>query len=386
MKIVTGQFNDSYLPIMDGVANVAKNYAYWLNKKSVDSYVITPSFPNYIDDESFEVIRYFSMPIPQRPPYRLGITEFDLPFKRKINEIPFDIVHAHCPFTSGKFALKLARKRHIPIVATFHSKYYDDFKEAVKFDYAAKFMVDRTINFFNQVDFVWTVNDATVETLREYGFKGKIDVIPNGTDFVPPKNRDELFNTVNKKLNIADTEIVFLFVGQLIWQKNLALIINSLSSLKEMDINFKMIFAGEGFAENELREMSANKGIHDDVIFTGKILDREYLKALFVRADLFLFPSLYDTSGIVVQEAAAVKCPSLLVEGSNAAQNIINGYNGFLSQDNEKAYTEKIKHILSDRGKLLNVGDNAYNTLYTSWDKIVDEVRMRYIEIVKHYK
>jgi hypothetical protein len=35
MELIIGQFNDSYEPVMDGVANVTKNYAYWLDKKGM---------------------------------------------------------------------------------------------------------------------------------------------------------------------------------------------------------------------------------------------------------------------------------------------------------------------------------------------------------------
>jgi glycosyltransferase involved in cell wall biosynthesis len=121
-RIVTGQFSDALVPIMDGVANVAHNYAYWLNKKYGDGYCIGPRVPDYRTEDPMD-IRYLSIPIPKAAPYRYGLPRFDATYKKTLHEIPFDIVHSHAPFVSGKEALRIARRRQIPLVTTFHSKY-----------------------------------------------------------------------------------------------------------------------------------------------------------------------------------------------------------------------------------------------------------------------
>ena len=72
-EIVSGIFNDSYNPITDGVAIVTKNYAYWLNRLTGPSCVITPDMPDYFDREEFPVYRFPSMPLAVRPPYRVGV-------------------------------------------------------------------------------------------------------------------------------------------------------------------------------------------------------------------------------------------------------------------------------------------------------------------------
>jgi glycosyltransferase involved in cell wall biosynthesis len=386
MELITGQFNDSFQPIMDGVANVTKNYAYWLNKKDVKTYVITPFFPKYKDMENMEVLRYLSTALPKRPPYRLGIHQLDFSFYRRINRIPFDIVHAHCPFSSGQIALQIARRRRIPIVTTFHSKYYDDFIEVVKMEKVAQFMIRRIISFYNKVDYVWTVNKATVDTLRYYGFRGNIDVMYNGADISPCEDTRSLREIANGRLNLKNDELMFLFVGQHIWQKNLELLVKALRSLKDRGVEFRMIFAGKGYAREELEQMVRELGLGENVRFIGVVQDREYLKALFARANLFLFPSLYDTSGIVIQEAAAVKCPSLVIENSNAAEGILDSHNGFLSANDAEAYSRKIEAIISDRKRLASVGENAQSTIYRSWEQVIDDVKERYMDIVSTYR
>ncbi len=386
MELITGQFNDSFQPVMDGVANVAKNYAYWLNKKFGESYVVTPAFPGYTDSEDFEVLRYFSLPLIARPPYRLGIAQLDKSIQKRIEQIPFDIVHTHSPFSSGQLALKVARKRGIPIVATFHSKFYDDFKEAVKIDWIAKLGVKKVLHFFNSVDHVWTINQSSVETLRSYGFKGKIDVVYNGNDFTPLNDEKKALELANQALEVGPQEMVFLFVGQHIWQKNLRLLVQSLQYVKKNKIAFKMIFVGTGVAEQGLKELIKQLNLEENVKFMGMITDRELLKAIFKRADLFLFPSLYDTGGIVTQEAAAMGTPSIVIENSNAAEQIADNSNGYLAKNDPEKYGQKIIEAISDQAKLSEIGENAEKTICKKWEDIVDEVNERYLEIIRFHK
>ena len=386
MKLITGQFNDSYEPVMDGVANVTKNYAYWLEKMGCKSYVITPSFPGYKDVKRPEVIRYFSVPVPLRKPYRFGMPQLDYNFKQDVKSIPFNIVHCHSPFSSGQLALKLAKKRGIPVVTTFHSKYYDDFKQALKSDKLAKLVINRVVDFYNEVDEVWTVNQSTAATLKEYGYKGRIEVVHNGTDFQPCDKEEEYYKKASEYLKLRDDELVFLFVGQHIWQKNLKMLIDSLRIVADRGIRYKMFFVGEGVAKKELEKLVEDNNLSEYIKFLGVITDRELLRSIFVRADLFLFPSLYDTSGIVVREAAAVKTPALVIKGCNAAEGIEDGFNGFLSLDSSVEYAEKILSIVKDKSELKSIGQNSYSTIYKSWEEIVDEVKLRYIDLIKYHR
>lgn len=386
MKIISGQFNDSFVPVMDGVANVVQNYAKLLNKNGNQSYVITPSYSNYIDSQEFDVIRYFSLPIPQRPPYRLGVPIIDLAFKNKVDMIPFNIIHVHCPFSSGNIGLKIAKKKGIPIVATFHSKYYDDFKQVFKSEKITDIIVKRIISFYNSVDFVWTVNKGTMNTLRDYGFKKNIEIIANGTDFSTCNISKYTCEYVNERLNLAKDDLVLLFVGQIIFQKNLTMLVESLHHLNVMGVKFKMVFIGCGYAENELKRQVHKYNLDNDIQFTGIIHDRDFIKSVFVRADLFIFPSIYDNAAIVLQEACASKCPSLIIENSNVSEGIIDKYNGFLSKNDPVLYAKKIKEIISNRENLLITGEKAYLTLYKSWDTVIEEVKLRYTDIIKNYK
>jgi len=381
-EILCGQFGDSYEPVLDGVTNVIKNYAYWLNRKYCKCYVITPSYPKFTDSDDFEVMRYFSVALPLRPPYRLGIPQIDLKLYMKLNKIPFSILHAHSPFGAGASALETSRKLDIPIVATFHSKYYDDVKQAIKNENLTRFVVKKIVKFYESVDSVWAVNNTTADVLRSYGFKGPIEVVNNGTDFEMAAVSREDVLALETKLGFKNTDIMLLFVGQHILQKNVMMLIESMQSLKQMGIRYKMVFIGKGYAENEMKQLVSSLQLDDEVIFLGEIKERDMLKAAYWRADLLLFPSLYDNSPLVVMEASAVGRPTLLIRGSNSSEGIVDGYNGFIADNDPVLYAGKIAEILGDRMLLKRTGENARKTLFKRWETIVDDVYLRYLDII----
>ncbi|NLM38357.1 MAG: glycosyltransferase family 4 protein [Firmicutes bacterium] len=384
--MVIGQFNDSYPPVMDGVANVTKNYAFWLQKKYGQCYVVTPAFPGYRDQDPFPVIRYSSLPLVFRPPYRLGCPQLDLKVQRRLKQIPFDLIHTHSPFSSGQLALKIARQKGIPLVATFHSKFYDDFKMVVKAENLAWLGVKQVIKFFSQVDTVWTVSQGTAKTLREYGYRGRVEIIRNGTEFEPPVDREARREAINQQLHINPTEPVFLFVGQHVWQKNVRMLIQALQLLDQRGVAFRMIFAGTGYAEAEMKELVKTGGLADKVHFLGCVLDRDLLKSLYARADLFLFPSVYDNAPIVVREAAAAKCPAVVVAGSNSAEEIIDNVNGFLTENDPESLARRLQEIMDHPEQLAKVGEEAQRTIYRHWEQIIDEVAARYRELIQDFK
>jgi glycosyltransferase involved in cell wall biosynthesis len=382
MHTTIGLFNESFPPVMDGVSLTVRNYAYWLNRTMGNTYMITPSYPGYTDTEEFPVLRYASVPVPMRKPYRMGLPYFDVRLHHRLHSIPFDLLHCHSPFSAGWYALKMARRRGIPVVATFHSKYRDDFMRAVHNPAIVKLMIRRVVDFYSSVDEVWIPQPAVEETLREYGYKGHVTVMDNGTDFDKNDKIEPVRQNARKMFGFDDHKPVFLFVGQMILEKNLPLIIETLGMLRDMD--FTACFVGQGYAANQLKSLAERQGIASQVHFTGAIYDRNLLKMYYAAADLFLFPSLYDNAPLVVREAAAMHTPSLLLEGSTAAEIVSDGINGFLTQNNKNAMAAKIRKIMSDPNLLHIAGLNASTSVAQSWESIIDTVRWRYETIIQH--
>ena len=375
-----GLFCEVFPPIMDGVAVCVQNYAYWMQKKMGAVSMVTPHARNaHYEDYDYQILDYMSIPVPGRAPYVTGVPRLDLGFQNRLRQHQFKIIHAHSPFSAGNLAVRVARKQGVPMIATFHSKFKDDFKKEVKFDFLVKPMLNAVVSFFNKADEVWVPQESVIDVLRGYGYKGPVEVVMNGSDLVADYP-DAYFADARNKLGIAPDEFALLFVGQHIWEKNVRMIIDALEQLK--DIRFRMFFVGTGYAASDMKKLVSEKGLEDRVTFAGVIKDREALKQYYAAADLFLFPSLYDTDGIVVKEAAALHTPSVMLETATAASILRNDDNGFVVPDSLEAFTARIRALAGDPERVRRVGLQASRTLVRSWEDVVGEVLDRYNHII----
>ena len=387
MKINSCQFNDSYFPIMDGVGMTAHNYANWLNAKHGRSSLVAPKVKDYRDNVSYKVIRFKSVLLPGMNPYRVGLPLIDFKFKKKLANNQFDILHAHCPFISGQLALKMAKKLDIPLVTTFHSKYREDFKKAVSSDLFIEFLMNLTIDFYQSADYVWVPNRSTGDTLREYGYNGKFEIMPNGTDMeIPEKNRYlKLRKKGLEQIGAGDEDFILLFVGQHRWEKNVKTIIDSLKIIKEKGEKAKMVFVGEGYAVKDMKKLVRQYGLIDDVEFTGLISDRTKMMSIYACSDLFVFPSVYDNAPLVMREAAAFDVPSIVVRNTSSAEGVLDNVNAFLINNNAESLAEKIISLKQNPHAIKKAGEGARKSIYRHWESIVDEVAIRYEEITREY-
>ena len=297
----------------------------------------------------------------------------------------FNLVHAHCPFTTANLARSAAKSQHIPLVATFHSKYRQDFEHNVPNKQVVDMMVKRIIRFYEQADEVWIPQAAVEPTLREYGYKGAVTVVENGNDFsTPVEEIAVLRNEMRKELGLLPDETMLLFVGQHIWEKNIGFILDALALMK--DKPFHLFMVGTGYAVHDIRVKIRELGLAQNVTLLGNIHDRERLKAIDAAADLFLFPSLYDNAPLVVREAAAMHTPALMLQDSTAAEIIQPDINGFLTPNDIHMYADRISYLIAHPDILRKVGNTASTTIARSWENVMDEVILRYRDILESYR
>ncbi|MDD5018029.1 MAG: glycosyltransferase [Eubacteriales bacterium] len=381
MKITAGQFNESFPPIVDGVANVVQNYAYWMNKKYGSCCVVTPKHPDAVDDFDFNVHRYSSMKVPTRNEYRFGLPQMDTLFWKGLKKIPFDIVHAHCPFSSGLAARSIAKKRGIPFVATFHSKFREDFKAALKSDKIVESVLAGIASFYESADEVWVVNEASTETLREYGYTGDVYVMENGCDIEVRQRSKEADRDINTMFGLDADVPLFMYIGQHTWQKNLKIVIEALKLVKDKGQKFHMLFVGDGPRRADMKRMAEDFGLDSFVTFAGKIYDRDVIAKIYLRSSAMLFPSLYDTSSLVPKEAAACGCPTVFVKGASTSQGI-SELNGFLIENTAASLADMTAYIISNPDTASEIGDNARRTVYRSWEDAIEVAYERYLYLI----
>ncbi|MCH5228455.1 MAG: glycosyltransferase [Muribaculaceae bacterium] len=385
-KGLYGLFNDSFPPIIDGVTLTVENYARWISHRGNTPCIVTPWNPEIVPSP-YHVMRFLSLPIQNRQPYRYGYPKLDPYIWRRLRNTDFKIVHAHCPFSSGRLAVYVKKHQGIPLIGTFHSKYKSDLQHSFRhFPFCVPIIMKRILNFFNACDEVWIPQPQVEETVRKYGYKGHLTVVENGNDFASLIQEDVKSYKLKakKRLGFKEDEFHLLFVGQHIWEKGLKLIIDTLEELKPAG-NIRMDFIGHGYAMQEMEKIIEEKGLNPIIKFNGLITDRAKLSDFYAASDLFFFPSLYDNAPLVVREAAAMGTPSLLLKGSTASEVIADEINGYLVNDNKREIASLIRLLDKEREKLTDTGIRARNSLVRSWEDIVDEVLDRYNTAIKTY-
>ncbi len=375
-----GEFSDTFLPVVDGVGRVVQAYAETLSAMGHQVTVVAPMYDTGARGGlPYELLDFIATPLPGMKQYRLGEAMLDAHYRKRIRMVELDIVHAHSPFTAGSEALRLASVRKIPLVATFHSKYYDDFLKATKSESVAKMMTKFVVNFYNRCDEVWAVGNNTADVLRSYGFKGEVQVMPNGATLrtVNPSDVEE----VTRRFSLGDEPMV-LFVGQMDWKKNILTVLEACAELKKQGKKFRLLLAGQGIDLHAIEQKLHELNIQDIAQTLGHITDTSLLDGLYARAAVFAFPSLYDAAPMVVREAAVMGTPSVMVRGSTAAEVIRDGENGYLCENDPKDLARVIRGIMEDPAAAGRVGENARDTIPVPWSRVLETAAERYARLV----
>ena len=376
-----GLFTDTFLPVVDGVGRVAVAYAHTLPKLGHEVTVSAPMYnTGHRGGFPFELVDYNAFKVPTTPQYKTGTPVMDGNYIRRMDMIALDLVHSHSPFAAGREAQRIARQRSIPMVSTFHSKYYDDFLKATKSEAIAKAVITNIVSYYKKCDEVWTVSHASARVLADYGFDGPVEVLANGTE--QRQTSAQAINEVDARFGLAGRPVL-LFVGQINWKKNILRILEAAALYKAHSHDFRLVLAGQGPDAEAIQEKAAQLGIKDQLVMTGMIKDSRTLDALYARADLFVFPSLYDTFSLVVREAAAMDTPSVVVAGSCAAEDIQHGSNGYLCQDQAESLCQVIVQALDNTEKNRAIGKQAHQTLPVPWEDVLAQAASRYEALIK---
>ena len=377
--------NDSFPPTIDGVANVVLNYANIIEKDHGHSLVVTPQVPDTEDDYPFPVVRYPSIDTRKLVGYVAGYP-FSPEAAHIIKEEKTELLHTHCPMTSSLLARQLSESMGLPLVMTWHTKYDIDIANAIHNKALQETALQALLRNVNACDEIWTVSSGAGENLRSIGYEGDYIVMPNGVD-LPHKTvpKDQVFKATSG-YDLPHGIPCFLFIGRLMWYKGLRIILDALALLLNQKKDFRMIFIGGGGDEEEVKAYTASLGLERKVFFTGPISARRLLRAWYTRADLFLFPSTFDTNGLVVREAAASDTASVIIQGSCASEGIKDGQNGFLIEENAQSLAAKLSELISSPDKIKDVGRSAGREIYISWDEAVARAYDRYEIVIDRYK
>ena len=378
--------NDSFAPQIDGVVNTVVNYASHITETGGRAMVVTPEYPG-ADDSGFPypVLRYPGLDLREAVGYIAGYP-FSPAVAKAVKDAKVDIIHSHCPVASTIFARSIKGFLDKPLIMTYHTKFDIDIANALKGKLIQEGAVLALVNNVSACDEVWAVSDGAGRNLQSLGYEGDYIVMPNGVDIPKGRLPEDETRKLTEDAHLPEGVPVYLYVGRLMWYKGIRMMLDALAALKYRGLDFRMVFVGGGQDADEIKAYSSKLRLDDKVLFLGPIYDRKVLSAWYCRSDLFLFPSSFDTNGLVVREAAACSLASVLIDGSCAAEGVTAGRNGFLIEENAASLAVFLATEGRSSNTLKKAGQNAADELYISWPQAIDRAIERYHVVLENYK
>lgn len=345
MKI--GVFTDSFRPYTSGVVRSIELFSREFTTRGHEVYIFGPDYPLLHPPKEEGVFRFISVPAPTMPDFSLPIP-ISVQLGPTIKKIGLDIIHVHSPFLLGSLGARAARRYKLPLIFTFHTL-YEQYVHYIPFAEKTSKQLVQVIarDFCNRCNMVVAPSQLVVNYLRRIGVEAPLVTIPTGIDLDEFIDLDTNWLKDNYGI-FKEKEKVLLFVGRLGKEKNVAFLIRSFHEVQAQYPGVRLVLVGKGPQENYLRQLCRNIGIEDKVIFTG-VLPRQKIVHCYASADLFVFPSVTDTQGLVIGEAQATGLPVVAIRAFGPAEMVSHDEDGFLTDPSLSSFTEAILQLLHDK-------------------------------------
>lgn len=196
--------------------------------------------------------------------------------------------------------------------------------------------------------------------------------------YYPDRNDIKIYENRDYK------KIRLMYAGVMIPRKGLKIIIDALGESSFRD--FELILIGDGIDKPLLEKLVRQYGIEDNVKFLGK-LSYDEVNNYYDWADLFLFPSMRDTSGNVVLEAMSHGTPVIALNHNGVSEMITSESGDLIEIESyeqiKKDYVTTIKKYQLDRSLLETKGHAARERLEQvySWSHVMDVIDSVYQKI-----
>ena len=396
-----GLFTDTYRPSINGIVFVVESLKRELENLGHEVYVFCPAksmSPSkqaelLNEDADSRIIRFPSIKGAFFDDYDTSVF-FPPAVQRRIKELELDIVHVFTPSQIGLVGVKAAKKNDIPLVIQHCTDIYEFvdhypavlpgalalagivFPMSVKLrghdllEIAKLYKPRAGVTKWNKdiiesvITILYSKADAVIALCRKSckqlkswqydDYQYELVLMPNGVNALPRPTKTEV-KAFRKQWNLAEDDEIFGFVGRLGEEKNLPLLIKSFERhIAKKRPKAKLLFVGDFEYRKTLEEMAAATKYADRIIFTGA-MPREKLGLAYSVLDVFAFPSLKDTQGWVLHEAAHAGLPIVLVD-KELSEVVQDGVNGFIANDNPTSFGRAIITLLEDADKRQEFG------------------------------
>lgn len=288
---------DAWRPQVNGVVRTYERLEEELHELGAETVFLPPS-------------EFRSVPCPTYPEIRLAIPGYSHLVER-LAAIKPDAIHIATEGPVGWMTRHWCLSRRIPFTTSFHTRFPEYLNARFHVPTSWSYAVQR--RFHNAGAGMMVASRTLAAELEARGFE-RIMPWSRGVD-------TELFHPAPVRL--FGDEKVFLYTGRVAVEKNI-------EAFLRLDLPGRKVVIGAG------PMLDALKARYPDVLFTGKKTGQD-LAACYASADVFVFPSLTDTFGIVLLEAMASGVPVAAYPVTGPIDNVVDGVTGVLDHDLRKA-------------------------------------------------
>jgi phosphatidylinositol alpha 1,6-mannosyltransferase len=368
-------FTGNYNHIADGVSRTLNRAVAYLERQRVPVLVFGPTVDEPPVAHAGELVAVPSIPAPGRAEYRLSM---GLPPRARARLAAFEpsLVHIATPDMLGIGAMRWARGRGIPVVASYHThfasylRYYRlGFIEGLLWRYGRW--------FYRNVEQIYVPSPSMRDVLREHGIGGDLRLWERGveTHRFRPGLRDPGWR---RQRGIGDDEVVVAFVSRLVWEKGLDVYAEVVAALAAEGRPVRALVVGDGPARDDLQAR-----LPESAVFTG-FLEGEELARAYASSDIFLFPSETETFGNVTLEAMASGVPTVCADATGSDSLVQHGTTGFLAPPRQPGrFLELTRELVDDADMRRRFGQAARAAAEPyDWDVILGRLLGYYREVL----
>lgn len=380
------KISDVYFPRINGVSTSIQTF--WQEFVARDHHVhlIAPAYP--ASDAEQNLTRVTSRGVPLDPEDRMMRYRHIGRLADQFAGEGFDLVHIHTPFVAHYAGIKLAKSLRIPCVVTYHTLFEEYLYHYIPYisRRSLRFLARRfSCRQCNQVDGIIAPSSAIVNVLQDYGVSAPIEIIPTGI-------HSQRFQTGDRqrflqKFDLPADRPILLNVSRVAFEKNIALLLDTLAVVKKDIPNVLLIIAGEGPAKSALIKHSQKLGIEDNVRFVGYLDRSTTLVDCYACADLFVFSSTTETQGLVLLESMAAGTPVVSVAAMGTT-DVLDGYDERGITDGSVAnFAGKIIHLLTHPMDLAELSQHAVQHAF-QWDasELAEKMLEFYTKLLSEHK
>jgi len=346
-------FTDTWLPNIDGVVVAITTARMELERKGHEVFVLAAGASGKRKSEGVRVFHFPAVAFPPYPAYKLAV--FPYPeaegIVRKSN---IDVIHSHGMGPMGVAALFVSAILDKPLIGTLHTNiqeathYVAPIKPMQK---VMKRVAWRYLRwYYNQCDTVVVPSEYMMKECRAHGIRN-VQAVSNGIDLkrFKPGKRTKWKNRT-----------VVLYVGRMVKEKNLDVVIRAAKRVERKVPNVLFVIVGSGPAEQYYKESVRRHKVEDLFLFTGGVQPKE-VPQYYHNADMFIFPSMFETQGLSGLEAMACGLPVAGADYLAIPDIVKTGKNGHLFRPHDaKGCADAILYCLRNRRRF---GKNAIESV-----------------------